>query len=529
MLSALVKGLLCLECGAASLVIRVVDHRLGLVAAMETCCTECGAVLNSTLTSDRIDRSTAGNAPFIVLRQAVAASMDMGVGHAGLVKLCRFLDMKPMTHTSFTKHAHVVCHANMVVVTRMFDNAADVVRRVYRDTDPSIGEDDTIDLIVSFDGSWMTRGHNSQYGIGCVVEVLTGLVIDLQVMSLYCQRCAYASTPHGGMDTMEFKHWFRTHEPECNRNYKGASGGMEMKAAELLWTRSMNRNFRYTTMLGDGDARTFNSLTNLRVYGDVELKKAECINHVAKRLGTALRKLATSGKKAGITLGGRGFGKLTQATINRLTAYYGKAVRAHPKDVCGMRDAILATFDHAISTDEKPQHDRCPVGADSWCFYQKALATGQEPGPHRTNVGTPLSSDVAEHVKGVYTRLAHIDLLERCKLGKTQNNNESVHSVIWNKCPKTSFVGLERVVSATCSAVSEFNVGVEVTMKNLCDVMQVPSGVHLLASAEKTDRRRLSQAKRQAAAATRQARQTRRLARTRAAESASSDYAAGAF
>ena len=35
-------------------------------------------------------------------------------------------------------------------------------------------------------------------------------------------------------------------------------------------------------------------------------------------------------------------------------------------------------------------------------FYQKALATGQEPGPHRTNVGTPLAPDVAEHVKEVY-------------------------------------------------------------------------------------------------------------------------------
>ena len=153
MLSALVKGLLCLECGAAALVSRVVDHRLGLVAAMATCCTKCGAVLNSTLASNRIEWSTAGNAPFIVLRQAVAASMDMGVGHAGLVKLCRFLDMKPVTHTSFTQHAHVICGANKFVVTRMFDNAADVVRRVYRDTDPSIGEDDTIDLTISFDGA----------------------------------------------------------------------------------------------------------------------------------------------------------------------------------------------------------------------------------------------------------------------------------------------------------------------------------------------------------------------------------------
>ena len=123
---------------------------------------------------------------------------------------------------------------------------------------------------------------DTQYRIGCVVEVLTGLVIDLQVMSLYCQRYAYASTRHGGMATMEFNDWFTMHEPKCNRNYKWTSGGMETKAAELLWTRSMNRNFRYTTMLGDGDARNFNRLTNLRVYDDAELEKVECINHVVK-------------------------------------------------------------------------------------------------------------------------------------------------------------------------------------------------------------------------------------------------------
>ena len=39
MLSNLVKGLHCLECGAALLIVRVADHRLGLVAAMETVCT----------------------------------------------------------------------------------------------------------------------------------------------------------------------------------------------------------------------------------------------------------------------------------------------------------------------------------------------------------------------------------------------------------------------------------------------------------------------------------------------------------
>ena len=80
----------------------------------------------------------------------------------------------------------------------------------------------------------MTHGHKWQYGIGCVIDVMTGLVIDLQAMSLYCQRCAYASTRHGGLNTRGFIEWFRTHEPECNKNYEGSSRGMEMKAAELL-------------------------------------------------------------------------------------------------------------------------------------------------------------------------------------------------------------------------------------------------------------------------------------------------------
>ena len=81
----------------------------------------------------------------------------------------------------------------------------------------------------------MTRGHKSQYGIGCVVEVVTGLVLDLAVISLYCQRCAYASTQYGGKDA--FKTWFTTHAPECNQNYHGSSGGMEVSAAEQLWFR----------------------------------------------------------------------------------------------------------------------------------------------------------------------------------------------------------------------------------------------------------------------------------------------------
>ena len=105
MLSALVKGLACRECSELTLKIRAIDRRLGLVYLFETYCTTCGALLNSTLSSDRIDKEKAGNIPFVVVRQTVAATIDMGVGHAGLVKL------EPLQHKSYSRHVKAVTAA----------------------------------------------------------------------------------------------------------------------------------------------------------------------------------------------------------------------------------------------------------------------------------------------------------------------------------------------------------------------------------------------------------------------------------
>ena len=320
-----------------------------------------------------------------------------------------------------------------------------------------------IDLAVSFDGSWMKHGHTSAYGIGCVIDTVTGLILDLTVLSSYCQTCSCAEARHGGRDTAQFQRWLASHA-NCNKNYGGASGGME--AAEILWGRSLECGFRYRTMVSDGDSRTFKHLTEKKVYGDdVVIVKEECINHVAKQMGTALRKLATQTKKAGVTLGGRGHGKLTLATITKLTAYYGKVICAHPSWLDRMLNAVFATFNNAASTDDKPNHDRCPKGKDSWCFYQRALAEGKQPGDHRTNIGTPLSPEVATHVEEVYLRLGHSDLLSHCLRGDAQNPNESLHGKVRAKCPKTGFVGLQRVLFATCLAVAEFNSGAQTTVE----------------------------------------------------------------
>ena len=389
-LPALVKDLACTLCGGCFLTIRVTDSRLGMVSTLETYCTACDEVLNSTYSSDRISGCKASNEPFVMTRSVVTATMDMGVGHGGLTKLCRYLDTPVMTHKTYVAHSKHITTANMEVVNSVLCESAQIVRKVYQEFDPSVDESGVIDLTVSYDGSWMKRGRRSSYGIGCVIDVVTGLVIDFGIMSLYCQSCAYASKRFGGRKTKAFQKWQKKHR-DCNCNYTGSSGGMEVEAAEMLWNRSLERhNFRYTTMLSDGDSRTHKHLCDLNVYGPaVPINKEECVNHVAKRMGTALRKLASEGKKAGTTLGGRGHGRLTQATITKLTGYYGKAIRSHPGNTDAMRCAVFATFFHAASTDEEPHHNHCPVGRDSWCFFQRALAMEEEPGPHCDNVGTP--------------------------------------------------------------------------------------------------------------------------------------------
>ncbi|KAK2192357.1 hypothetical protein NP493_32g00009 [Ridgeia piscesae] len=269
----------------------------------------------------------------------------------------------------------------------------------------------------------------------------------------------------------------------CNQNDEWASGGMEVKDAQLLWTRSTDRNLRYTTILSDGDARTFTRLTNMRVYGDVELQKEE---------GEPRRQTPQHCPALVGIIWEEGWGHIWRPW-------------AHPHDVSGLHNAILVSFDHCSSTDENSEHDR--VGARSWCFYQKAPATGQEPGPHRTNVGTPLAPDVAKHVKEVYTRLT---------------SSSGAH---WAKRRMRTKASILLCGANAPRRVSlAFNADIKVTMKSLCEVMQVPSGAHLLASAEKAYRRRLQQAKRQTVVASKEA---RFVARTRAAAATSTDYAAG--
>lgn len=302
-----------------------------------------------------------------------------------------------------------------------------------------------LDVDVSFDGSWMTRGHKSHIGIGFAVEVNTGFVLDFDVLSNYCAVCS--SKPNKAHD--------------CKKNFDGKAGAMEGEIAVRIWSRTTDYKMRFTTFVGDGDSSSYNNICRLndgRGPYEVPVKKEECLNHVGKRMGTRLRKIkqeayeevtTKTGKKMRRSILG-GMNMLTDEVIDKLSAYYGKAIRGKHGTVKEMQKAVWASYFHLTSKNEDHCHALCPKGEESWCFYNRAIALGlpeSEKDHIKKNLyRAKIPQAKLEYIKEVYRDLGNPDLLKRCLRGATQNPNESLHSKVWNKCPKIKFYGRLRVL-----------------------------------------------------------------------------------
>lgn len=157
---------------------------------------------------------------------------------------------------------------------------------------------------------------------------------------------------------------------------------------------------------------------------DFEVIKSECVSHVEKRMGSRLRNIKKTAK-----LGGKG--KLTDVLIKKLTKYYKLAIRRNPESVDEMKKAIMATFYHLNSTNEKPQHNNCPPRIDSWCKWRVAEAADTVDNFEHMPA---LHPDVQKNLFPIYKELSRKDLLERCLGG--QNANESFNSTMWHLAPK---------------------------------------------------------------------------------------------
>ncbi|GFV97803.1 uncharacterized protein TNCV_2021181 [Trichonephila clavipes] len=211
----------------------------------------------------------------------------------------------------------------------------------------------------------------------------------------------------------------------CATSVENGKWGNGMSGVLSIFQRSeTSRKACYTQYLGDGDSKGFLTIKEAKVYGDTEVEKLECAGHVQKRMGTRLRNILKMSKGIKLSDGKNisGRGRLTFKEVDSIQHYYGLAIRKNLSSVEDMKRAIWAIYFHKLSTEDNPQHALCPLGEDSWDLTEK-------------------------------------DLLKKCLHGRTQNPNESFNKCIWERIPKTVFVGIETLKFGVMDAVICFNDG----------------------------------------------------------------------
>ncbi len=472
----------CKECSTGELQVEdVLQMRMGFANKIKITCSNC-CWKYSFFTSDTVSSSRgnhAGREYFESNVRVAVAFREIGRGFNSLENFARVLNICGMSSAAYEKMKDSVNNAYEKVANSSMSKAASEVHNM---TDSKLLSDNSISLCeCSLDGTWQKRGHNSLNG--AVTAICNGYCIDKHVMSKYCRLCHKWESKKG---TPEYEAWKATHV--CNANHTKSSGSMEGNGAVAIFNSSVEKyNLIYSHYIGDGDTSSFKEVVDSKPYAKYNVTpiKLECVGHVQKRLGSRLRELRKSHKGTQTPLTGRG--KLTDRVINTLQNYFGMAIRSNQgKEVYQMKKAVGAVLFHCTEfSDEATRHLLCPDGENSWCKWKKDLATGKN--TYKKSINIP--KWIYNLLRPIFEELSSDDLLSKCLHGKTQNANEALNNIIWQKCPKTTFVERQTLECAVNSAVIQFNEGPN-GIHSVLEALGVKAGIVTTPSSNKRTYRR---------------------------------------
>ena len=211
----------CPQCNNSELKLNIdTKEARGLAVDGQVYCATCQKPVAERFLASRGDGRHSKS--FVVNRQAVYSSLVCGMGATTFNNFCENMDLQGIHHKTFHSHANNLYSEQDNLETCIFSQTVKYVRKVCAEHYGIALEDDNIlDISVSFDGTWLTRGHSSHIGVGCVVDLVTGLCIDAHVMSTYCQVCE-STGKRVLLDTPDdYEQWLVQHLPKCDKNFTG--------------------------------------------------------------------------------------------------------------------------------------------------------------------------------------------------------------------------------------------------------------------------------------------------------------------
>ena len=353
------------------------------------------------------------------------------------------------------------------------DLAAEEVRcRV--DSEPSVINGVTR-CHVSYDASWHRRGHYSNQGFGAAIDSHSGKVLDYGLMQRVCKKCCNWSDERKVAFPEEYES-FLEHHSNCTINFTGTSQAMEGAIAVDLWKRSVTRNnLVYSTYIGDGDSSSFKRVLESDPYEGLEpIRKEECLGHLQKRVKKHLTKKTSTSAS------------IPKAKAERIGQLYALVVVQNKgKQPEVIRQALWTLVGHLGE-----EHANCPITCESWCYFARAEAEfALDYSVTLPKRRIPYCTDTEIiRITQVFQTFASLEVCGALTMGKTQNANDSLHSVIWHNSPKGKYIGQKSLDCSTALAVTSFNEGSLSFAAILREygVSVFASTVHHLASRDKT-------------------------------------------
>lgn len=246
----------CKFCGLDNCLVlnELEDKRQGLVTSLELVCNNC-LENKSKMTSHVIKRDSCRI--YETNLRFVYAMRCIGIGLAGSQTFCALMNLPPPPSKFVTHYKLLKVVLEVVAKDSMKEAAIEAVKE----------SNDNNEIAAAFDGTWQKRGYTS---LNCVVTVTsfdTGKVLDVEVLSKYCQGCTKPND--------------RERHEDCVKNYESSSEGMETDGILKIFERSeQERGVRYSKFLGDGDSSSYPTVRQAKPYGDdIVVEKLDCIGH----------------------------------------------------------------------------------------------------------------------------------------------------------------------------------------------------------------------------------------------------------
>ena len=119
--------------------------------------------------------------------RSVLATHSTGMSWRDLHKIATVFDMPPPVQTMQSRYAIRLENVTKSAVKISMSEAAGHLHRKV-DSEPS-PESKALNVPISFDSSWQSRGFYSNMGFGAAISISTNKVLDYEILSRLCEKC----------------------------------------------------------------------------------------------------------------------------------------------------------------------------------------------------------------------------------------------------------------------------------------------------------------------------------------------------